>query len=71
MILFQLDFGQVVRDGNPFETSEITSKTAKKLRSDIIKNYYRDIRYLRRKLTFKKIEDVIIQIEDSLWISIF
>ena len=59
------------RDGNPFVTSEITSKTAKKLRSDIIKNYYRDIRYLRRKLTFKKIEDVIIQIEDSLWISIF
>jgi len=59
------------RDGNPFVTSEITSKTAKKLRSDIIKNYYRDIRFLRRKLTFKKIEDVIIQIEDSLWISIF
>ena len=59
------------RYGNPFVTSEITSKTAKKLRSDIIKNYYRDIRYLRRKLTFKKIEDVIIQIEDSLWISIF
>ncbi|MBT4237107.1 MAG: phosphoenolpyruvate carboxylase [Cryomorphaceae bacterium] len=59
------------RDGNPYVTSEITSKTAKKLRSDIIKNYYRDIRYLRRKLTFKKIEDVIIQIEDSLWISIF
>ena len=59
------------RDGNPFVTSEITSKTAKTLRSDIIKNYYRDIRYLRRKLTFKKIEDVIIQIEDSLWISIF
>ncbi|MBT7383068.1 MAG: phosphoenolpyruvate carboxylase [Cryomorphaceae bacterium] len=59
------------RDGNPYVTSEITSKTAKKLRSDIIKNYYRDIRFLRRKLTFKKIEDVIIQIEDSLWISIF
>ncbi|MDC6466325.1 phosphoenolpyruvate carboxylase [Flavobacteriaceae bacterium] len=59
------------RDGNPFVTSEMTSKTAKKLRSDIIKNYYRDIRFLRRKLTFKKIEDVIIQIEDSLWISIF
>ena len=59
------------RDGNPFVTSEISSITAEKLRSDIIKNYYRDIRYLRRKLTFKKIEDVIIQIEDSLWISIF
>jgi len=59
------------RDGNPYVTSEITSKTAKKLRSNIIKNYYRDIRVLRRKLTFKKIEDVIIEIEDSLWMSIF
>ena len=59
------------RDGNPYVTTEITSKTAKKLRSNIIKNYYRDIRALRRKLTFKKIEDVIIEIEDSLWMSIF
>ena len=59
------------RDGNPFVTSEITSKTAKKLRSDIIKNYYRDVRVLRRKLTFKKIEEVIVEIEDSLWVSIF
>ena len=59
------------RDGNPYVTSEITSKTAKKLRSDIIKNYYRDIRVLRRKLTFKKVDKVIIEIEDSLWVSIF
>ena len=59
------------RDGNPYVTTEITSKTAKKLRSDIIKNYYRDIRVLRRKLTFKKIEEVIVEIENSLWISIY
>lgn len=59
------------RDGNPYVTSKITLKTAQKLRSDIIKNYYRDIRALRRKLTFKKIEEIIISIEDSLWISIF
>jgi phosphoenolpyruvate carboxylase len=59
------------RDGNPYVTSTITAKTAKKLRSDIIKNYYRDVRFLRRKLTFKKIEKVIIDIEDALWVSIF
>ena len=52
-------------------SSLATLKTAQKLRSDIIKNYYRDIRVLRRKLTFKKIEDVIVGIEDALWISIF
>ena len=54
------------RDGNPFVTTEITIKTAQKLRSDIIKNYYRDIRKLRRRLTFKKIEDIIVKIENEL-----
>ena len=51
------------RDGNPYVTSKITLDTAKKKRSDIIKNYYKDIRKLRRKLTFKVIEDIIIDIE--------
>ena len=59
------------RDGNPFVTTEITIKTAQKLRSDIIKNYYRDVRSLRRRLTFKKIHDIIIKIEDDLYASIF
>ena len=59
------------RDGNPFVTTEITIKTAQKLRSDIIKNYYRDVRNLRRRLTFKKIHDIIIKIEDDLYASIF
>ena len=55
------------RDGNPFVTTDITLKTSQKLRSDIIKNYYRDIRDLRRRLTFKGIEDVIVKIEDDLY----
>ena len=59
------------RDGNPFVTPKITLDTAKKLRSDIIKNYYKDIRKLRRKLTFKVIEDIIIDIEKKLFDSIF
>ncbi len=59
------------RDGNPYVTSKITLDTAKKLRSDIIKNYYKDIRNLRRKLTFKVIEDIIIDIEKKLYDSIF
>ena len=59
------------RDGNPYVTSKITLDTAKKLRSDIIKNYYKDIRKLRRKLTFKVIEDIIIDIEKKLYDSIF
>ena len=59
------------RDGNPYVNSKITLDTAKKLRSDIIKNYYKDIRKLRRKLTFKVIEDIIIDIEKKLYDSIF
>lgn len=58
------------RDGNPFVTTEITINTAKKLRSDIIKNYYRDIRNLRRRLTFKNIENIIIDLEARLYESI-
>ena len=59
------------RDGNPFVTNDITLKTAYKLRSDIIKNYYRDVRKLRRRLTFKGIEEVVIDIEDRLYMSMF
>ncbi|MDA9330289.1 phosphoenolpyruvate carboxylase, partial [bacterium] len=59
------------RDGNPFVTTKITLKTANKLRSDIIKNYYRDIRSLRRRLTFKNIESKVIDIENRLYKSIF
>ena len=58
------------RDGNPYVTSKITLDTAKKLRSDIIKNYYRDIRKLRRRLTFKNIETIIIDLENRLYLSI-
>ena len=59
------------RDGNPYVTSKITLDTAKKLRSDIIKNYYKDIRKLRRKLTFKVVEGIIIDVEKKLYESIF
>ncbi len=59
------------RDGKPFVTTKITLKTANKLRSDIIKNYYRDIRNLRRRLTFKNVESKVIDIENRLYRSIF
>ena len=59
------------RDGNPFVTTEITLNTANKLRSDVIKNYYRDIRKLRRRLTFKNVENIVADIENRLYKSIF
>jgi phosphoenolpyruvate carboxylase len=55
------------RDGNPFVTPEITLKVANRLRETIIKNYYRDARRLRRKLTFEGVEDRIAVLETGLY----
>lgn len=55
------------RDGNPFVTTEITLKVAEKLRQAIIRNYYRDIRKLRRKLTFKNVSKLIVDLESKLY----
>ena len=59
------------RDGNPFVTTEITRKTAQLLRSNIIRSYYRDIRKLRRRLTFAGIEEAVLDVEKKLYNSIF
>ena len=55
------------RDGNPFVTPEITLKVANRLKETIIKNYYRDVRRLKRKLTFKGVEEVINYLETELY----
>ncbi|ARV10122.1 phosphoenolpyruvate carboxylase [Winogradskyella sp. PC-19] len=55
------------RDGNPFVTPETTLKVARRLRITVIKNYYRDARRLRRKLTFDGVESRIIDLETELW----
>jgi phosphoenolpyruvate carboxylase len=55
------------RDGNPFVTPEITLNVAKRLRATVIKNYYRDARRLRRKLTFEGVEERIVVLETELW----
>ena len=52
-------------------TTEITIKTAQELRSNVIRNYYRDVRKLRRRLTFKGVEEIAIEIETKLYNSIF
>ncbi|MEF3077677.1 phosphoenolpyruvate carboxylase [Winogradskyella poriferorum] len=54
------------RDGNPFVTPQITLNVAKKLKESIIKNYIKDVKYLRRRLTFKGIRDRIIDVNHRL-----
>lgn len=55
------------RDGNPFVTTEITLDVAKRLKQTILKNYYRDIRLLKRRLTFAGVEESISALEDILF----
>ncbi|WP_106793920.1 phosphoenolpyruvate carboxylase [Aquimarina sp. Aq78] len=55
------------RDGNPFVTTEITLKVAKRLRKTILINYYRDIRVLKRRITFGNLQDKIAVLENALY----
>jgi len=55
------------RDGNPYVTTEMTLKVANRLKHSVIKNYYKDIRKLRRRLTFKGVEETIIVLEQELY----
>ena len=55
------------RDGNPFVTTEITLKVAKRLKQSILKNYYKDIRILKRRLTFNRVEQLISELEIMLF----
>ena len=55
------------RDGNPFVTPEITLKVAARLRETIIKNYYRDLRQLKRKVSFAGVEERVSVLEGEMY----
>ena len=59
------------RDGNPFVNTETTLKVADALRGSIIKCYYTEIRKLRRRLTFKGVEELLTDLEKQLYQNIF
>jgi len=59
------------RDGNPFVTSEITLKVAARLQESILKCYYRDVRILRRRLTFKGVDKIMLDIERKIYNWVF
>ncbi len=59
------------RDGNPFVTTEITLKVADRLRTSILKSYYKDIRKLKRKLTFYQVDGLIAALEAKIYRSVF
>jgi phosphoenolpyruvate carboxylase len=59
------------RDGNPNVTTETTLKVAETLHSTIIKCYYLDVRRLKRRLTFKGVDSILIELEERLYHNLF
>ncbi|MCG7857879.1 phosphoenolpyruvate carboxylase [Flavihumibacter sediminis] len=59
------------RDGNPFVTAETTLQVAATLRSSIVKCYYLDVRRLKRRLTFKETDQLLINLEKQLYNEVF
>ncbi|MFI1744544.1 phosphoenolpyruvate carboxylase [Thalassobellus sediminis] len=55
------------RDGNPFVKPDTTLKVANKLKQAILKKYYSDLKKLRRKLTFRGVENRIIRLETIMY----
>ena len=54
------------RDGNPFVTTETTLQVADRLRTTILRNYHRDVRALRRRLTFTGVDVLVQELEAEL-----
>lgn len=54
------------RDGNPFVNTDTTRRVAAKLRYSIASCYHRDVRELKRRLTFKGIYEILDDIEKRL-----
>jgi phosphoenolpyruvate carboxylase len=59
------------RDGNPYVTSDITMSVADELRMTLMKCYYKDIKELERKLTFRDVEYIIADLKVKIYKSMF
>ncbi|QEC66190.1 phosphoenolpyruvate carboxylase [Panacibacter ginsenosidivorans] len=59
------------RDGNPFVTADITLKVADALRNGILRSYYFSVRRLKRRLTFKGVEERCMELEKKLYDNLF
>lgn len=59
------------RDGNPFVTTETTLKVAETLRTGVLRAYYKNTRRLKRRLTFKGVEELIGLLESRLYENLY
>ncbi|MDQ3534997.1 MAG: phosphoenolpyruvate carboxylase [Bacteroidota bacterium] len=59
------------RDGNPFVKVNTTLQVSEALRGSIFKSYYTDVRKLKRRLTFKGVENELAGLEKKLYNNLF
>ncbi len=59
------------RDGNPFVTAAITRDVADELRITLMKCYYNDLKKLRKKLTFKALQEPLNHLQQELYTAMF
>lgn len=59
------------RDGNPFVTADVTKRVSEELRSAILKSYYSHLKFIRRRLSFRGVSEVLQQLNDELYAAIF
>lgn len=59
------------RDGNSFVTYDVTSEAIDTLRMTLMKCYYKDVKDLKTKLTFRGIEKHLKEIQNALYNSMF
>jgi len=59
------------RDGNPFVKADTTYKVATALNTSLLKCYYRDMRRLKRRLTFNGVDQIIANLEARLYEQVF
>jgi phosphoenolpyruvate carboxylase len=59
------------RDGNPFVTAEITRQVADELRLTLMKCYYNELKALRKKLTFKNLQQDLTGLSNKLYRAMF
>lgn len=59
------------RDGNPFVTHETTLLVSERMKKWVLRCYYRDLRKIRRRLTFQHVEDLILKVERGIFATLF
>ncbi|MDO3640994.1 phosphoenolpyruvate carboxylase [Mucilaginibacter sp. L3T2-6] len=55
------------RDGNPNVSTESTKEVAKFLRQRLFRAYYRDFRVLKRRITFRGVEEPMAKLEQLIY----